>query len=48
MVSLMQNEGKTDDRKIMITFLSDDIRAPSESLMKNFGITCLFYLINVR
>ncbi len=29
MVSLMQNEGKTDNGKIMNTFLSDDISAPS-------------------
>ncbi len=31
MVSLMQNEGKTDNRKTMITFSSDDFSAPSES-----------------
>ncbi len=31
MVSLMQNKGKNDNRKTMIT-LSDDIRALSESL----------------
>ncbi len=28
----MQNEGKTDDRKTMITFYSDDFSAPNESL----------------
>ncbi len=31
MLSLMQNEGKADNRKTMITFLSDDFSAPSES-----------------
>ncbi len=31
MVSLIQNEGKTDNRKTVITFLSDDFSAPSES-----------------
>ncbi len=28
----MQNEGKTDNRKTMITFSSDDINASNESL----------------
>ncbi len=32
MVSLMQKEGKTDNRKTMNTFLSDDLSAPSKSL----------------
>ncbi len=32
MLSPMQNEGKTDNRKTMITFLSDNFGAPSESL----------------
>ncbi len=27
----MQNEGKTDNKKTMITFLSDDFSAPCES-----------------
>ncbi len=32
MVSLMQDEGKTDNRKTMLTFSLDDFTAPSESL----------------
>ncbi len=32
MVSLMQNEGKTDNRKSTITFLYDDFSTPSERL----------------
>ncbi len=28
----MQNEGKADNRKTMITFSSDDFSTPSESL----------------
>ncbi len=32
-MSLMQNEGKTDKWKSMITFLSDDFSAPSERLI---------------
>ncbi len=30
-ISRMQNEGKIDNRKTMITFLSDDFNAPRES-----------------
>ncbi len=30
-ISLIQNEGKTDNRKTMITFLSDDFKVPSKS-----------------
>ncbi len=36
MVSLMQNEGKTDNRKTMITFSFDNFSAPSESRMLIF------------
>ncbi len=32
MVSLMQNEGKFEKRKTMITFSSNDFSAPSERL----------------
>ncbi len=32
MVSPMQNEGKTDNTKTMITFLSNDFSASSDSL----------------
>ncbi len=31
MVFLMRNEGKTDNRKTMVTFSFDDFRASSES-----------------
>ncbi len=31
MVSLMQNEGETDDRKITITLSSENFSTPSES-----------------
>ncbi len=33
MVYLMQNEGKTDNRKTMITVSHDDVSTPSESQM---------------
>ncbi len=33
MVSLMQNEDKTDNEKTMTTFLFDDFSAPRESRM---------------
>ncbi len=33
MISLMQNKGETDNRKIMIVFSFDDFSAPSESGM---------------
>ncbi len=32
MVSLMQNEGKTDNAQTMITFSTDDFSIPSKSL----------------
>ncbi len=37
MVSLMQNEGKTDNRKTMITFLSDNFSASSASRISMFS-----------
>ncbi len=39
MVSIMQNEGETDNRKAMIMVSLDDFSAPSESKMFIF---CLF------
>ncbi len=38
MVSLMQNEGETDNRKIMIMFSFDDFSAPSESRTFTFRL----------
>ncbi len=40
MVSLMQNEGETDNRKAMtmVSFLFDDFSAPSESRMFIFWL----------
>ncbi len=38
MVSLMQNEGKTDNKKTMISFSSDDFSAPSDSRICEFRL----------
>ncbi len=38
MVSLMQDEGKTDNRKAMIVVSFDDFSAPSESRMFIFWL----------
>ncbi len=38
MVSLMQNEGKTDFKKTMITILSNDFSDPSESQICEISI----------
>ncbi len=34
MVSLMQNDGRTDNKKTIIVFLSDDFSAPSKSRVR--------------